>query len=346
MSWKLHPVRAASMLTSTWMTKVAVRAAVAAAVAVVAIFATSPATAIAADAVKTVLVTAIVDHPALDAIRDGTRDELKAAGFEAGKNLRWEFQSAQGSAGTAGQIARKYIGENPDVIVAIATPSAQSLVAATKSIPIVYSGVADPIAAQLVKDWKPSGTNVTGLSHMLDLNRQIEIMKQVVPAVKKVGIVYNPGEVNSAVVVRQLKGLLEKQGIALIDVAAPRSVDVGPAAKSLIGKVDLIYSTTDNNVVSTYESLVKVCDDAKIPLVASDTDSVKRGAIAAYGVNFYALGRATGKIVARILRGEKPGDIPSSVSKDLALFINPAAAQKQGVTLTPAFLKQADQVIH
>ena len=346
MSWKLHPVRAASMLTSTWMTKVAVRAAVAAAVAVVAIFATSPATAIAADAVKTVLVTAIVDHPALDAIRDGTRDELKAAGFEAGKNLRWEFQSAQGSAGTAGQIARKYIGENPDVIVAIATPSAQSLVAATKSIPIVYSGVADPIAAQLVKDWKPSGTNVTGLSHMLDLNRQIEIMKQVVPAVKKVGIVYNPGEVNSAVVVRQLKGLLEKQGIALIDVAAPRSVDVGPAAKSLIGKVDLIYSTTDNNVVSTYESLVKGCDDAKIPLVASDTDSVKRGAIAAYGVNFYALGRATGKIVARILRGEKPGDIPSSVSKDLALFINPAAAQKQGVTLTPAFLKQADQVIH
>jgi putative ABC transport system substrate-binding protein len=206
--------------------------------------------------------------------------------------------------------------------------------------------VADPIAAQLVKGWQPSGTNVTGLSHMLDLNRQIEIMKQVVPAVKKVGIVYNPGEINSAVVVRQLKGLLEKQGIALIDVAAPRTIDVGPAAKSLIGKVDLIYSTTDNNVVSTYESLVKVCNDARIPLVASDTDSVKRGAIAAYGVNFYALGRATGKIVARILQGEKPGNIPSSVSKDLALFINPAAAQKQGVALAPAFLKQADQVVH
>jgi putative ABC transport system substrate-binding protein len=295
---------------------------------------------------KTVLVTAIVDHPALDAIRDGARDELKVEGFETGKNLRWEFQSAQGNAGTAGQITRKYVGENPDVIIAIATPSAQSLVAATKSIPIVYSGVADPIAAQLVKDWKPSGTNVTGLSHMLDLNKQIDIMKQVVPGMKKVGIVYNPGEINSAVVVKQLKSLLEKQGVTLIDVAAPRTVDVGPAAKSLIGKVDLIYSTTDNNVVSTYESLVKVCNDAKIPLVASDTDSVKRGAIAAYGVNFYALGRATGKIVARILQGEKPGNIPSSVSKDLALFINPAAAQKQGVTLAPAFLKQADQVIH
>lgn len=315
--------------------------------AVVAVaFMAGPALAAPAEkSVKTVLVTAIVDHPALDTIREGTRDELKAEGFEAGKNLRWEFQSAQGSAGTAGQIARKYVGENPDVIVAIATPSAQSLVAATKSIPIVYSGVADPIAAQLVRDWKPSGTNVTGLSHMLDLNRQIDIMKQVVPAMKKVGIVYNPGEINSAVVVRQLKSLLAKQGIALIDVAAPRTIDVGPAAKSLIGKVDLIYSTTDNNVVSTYESLVKVCNDAKIPLVASDTDSVKRGAIAAYGVNFYALGRATGKVVALILRGEKPGNIPSATSKDLALFINPAAAQKQGVTLAPAFLKQADQIV-
>jgi putative ABC transport system substrate-binding protein len=295
---------------------------------------------------KSVLVTAIVDHPALDAIRDGTRDELKAAGYEAGKNLKWEFQSAQGNAGTAGQIARKFVGENPDVIVAIATPSAQSLVATTKTIPIVYSGVADPIAAQLVKDWKPSGTNVTGLSHMLDLNKQIDVMKEVVPNLKKVGIVYNPGEVNSAVVVKQLKGLLEKQGIALIDVAAPRTVDVGPAAKSLIGKVDMIYTTTDNNVVSTYESLVKVCNDAKIPLVASDTDSVKRGAIAAYGVNFYDLGRATGKIVLRILQGEKPGDIPSSVSKDLALFINPAAAQKQGVTLSQSFLKQANKIVN
>jgi putative ABC transport system substrate-binding protein len=295
---------------------------------------------------KSVMVTAIVDHPALDAVREGARDELKAAGYEAGKNLKWEYQSAQGNAGTAGQITRKFIGENPDVIVAIATPSAQSLVAATKTIPIVYSAVADPIAAQLVKDWKPSGTNVTGLSHMLDLNKQIDIMKKVVPNVKRVGIVYNPGEVNSAVVVKQLKALLEQRGIALLDVAAPRTVDVAPAAKSLIGKVDMIYSTTDNNVVSTYESLVKVCNDAKIPLVASDTDSVKRGAIAAYGVNFYDLGRETGKVVVRILHGEKPGDIASSVSKNLELFVNPAAAQKQGITLSADFLKQANKIVN
>jgi len=293
--------------------------------------------ALAAD--KTVLVTSIVEHPALDAVRDGTRDELKAEGFEAGKGFKWEFQSAQGNAGTAGQIAKKFVGDNPDVIVAIGTPSAQPMVAASKTIPIVYSAIADPIAAQLVKDWHASGTNVTGMSHMLDP------VKQVVPNVKRVGIVYNPGEANSVSALNSVKAVLEKQGITLVEAAAPRTVDVAPAAKSLVGKVDAIYATTDNNVVSTFETLAKVCNDAKIPLIASDTGSVKRGAVAALGVNFYDLGRQTGKIVARILKGEKPGDIPSSTSKNLELFINTSAAQKQGVTLSPAFIKSATKVI-
>ena len=298
--------------------------------------------ALAAD--KTVLVTAIVEHPALDAVRDGTKDELKAEGFEAGKNLKWEYQSAQGNAGTAGQIAKKFVGDNPDVIVAIATPSAQPMVAATKSIPIVYSAIADPIAAQLVKDWTPSGTNVTGLSHMLDPVKQVEIIKKVVPNVKRVGIVYNPGEANSVSALKSIKAVLEKQGITLVEAAAPRTVDVSPAAKSLVGKIDVMYSTTDNNVVSTYEALAKVCNDAKIPLIASDTDSVKRGAIAALGVNFYDLGRQTGKVVARILRGEKPGDIASATSKNLELHINTVAAQKQGVNLSADFVKSATKV--
>lgn len=300
--------------------------------------------AMAAD--KSVAVTAIVEHPALDAIRDGVKDELKAEGFEAGKNLKWEYQSAQGNTGTAAQIARKFVGDKPDVIVAIATPSAQALVASTKTIPVVYSGVTDPVAAQLVKDWNASGGNVTGVSDLLELEKQVDLIKRIIPGVKRVGMVYNPGEANSAVVVKSLKELLSKSGITLVEAAAPRTVDVGAAAKSLIGKVDAIYSTTDNNVVSTYEALVKVCNDAKIPLIASDTDSVKRGAIAALGVNFYDLGRQTGKVVARILRGEKPGDIASSTSKNLELFVNTAAAQKQGVTLSPEFVKSATKVFN
>ncbi|HGL4256439.1 ABC transporter substrate-binding protein [Burkholderia dolosa] len=293
---------------------------------------------------QTVKVLSIVDHPALDAIRDGVRAELKAQGYGDDK-LKWEYQSAQGNTGTAAQIARKFVGDRPDVIVAIATPAAQAVVAATKSVPVVYSGVTDPVAAQLVKGWGPSGTNVTGVSDKLPLDRQVALIKRVVPNAKTVGMVYNPGEANSVVVVKELKELLAKQGMTLKEAAAPRTVDIGPAAKSLIGKVDVIYTNTDNNVVSAYEALVKVANEAKIPLVAGDTDSVKRGGIAALGINYGDLGRQTGKIVARILKGEKPGAIASETSSNLELFVNTGAAAKQGVTLAPDLVKEAKTVI-
>ncbi|WP_353233804.1 ABC transporter substrate-binding protein [Diaphorobacter ruginosibacter] len=294
---------------------------------------------------KSVAVTAIVEHPALDAIRDGVKESLKAAGYEEGKNLKWQYQSAQGNTGTAAQIARKFVGDKPDAIVAIATPSAQAVVAATKDVPVVFSAVTDPVAAKLVKNWEPSKTNVTGVSDLLALDPQIELIKKVVPGAKKVGMVYNPGEANSAVVVKQLKELLPKHGMTLVEASAPRSVDVGTAARSLVGKVDVIYTNTDNNVVSAYESLVKVGQDAKLPLIASDTDSVKRGAIAALGVNYKDLGLQTGQIVIRILKGEKAGDIKPEVSNKTELYVNPGAAEKQGVKLSDELIKSAAQVV-
>jgi putative ABC transport system substrate-binding protein len=295
---------------------------------------------------KFVAVTAIVDHPALDAVREGALDELKAAGFEPGKNLKWEYQSAQGNAGTAGQIGRKFVGSNPDVIIAIATPSAQPIVAATKSIPVVFSAIADPIAAQLVKDWKPSKTNVTGLSNMLDPVKQADFVKSIVPNAKRIGIVYNPGEANSVSALENLKAVLEPRGVAVVSVAAPRTVDVGPAAKSLLGRVDALYSTTDNNVMATYEALVKVANDAKLPLISSDPSGVSRGASAGLGIDFYQLGRETGQSVVRILNGEKAGDIAPSPGRKLLMYVNTTAAQKQGVTLPADVTKNADKVFN
>lgn len=292
-----------------------------------------------------VAVTAIVEHPALDAVRDGIREQLKEEGFVEGKDITWQFQSAQGNPGTAAQIARKYIGDKPAVIVAIATPSAQAVIAATKTIPVVYAAVTDPIDAQLVPSWEASKTNVTGISDGLELTRQIELIKKVVPNAKRVGIVYNPGEANSVVVNTEFKKLLPEHGMELVEAAAPRTVDVSSATRSLGGKVDLIYTSLDNNVVSAYESMVRVADDLKIPLIASDTDSVGRGAIAALGVNYTDLGKQTGKVVARILRGEKAGDIPSSRSENVRLFLSKKSAAAQGVTLPEALLKEADEVL-
>ena len=299
----------------------------------------------AQSAQKSVAVATIVEHPALDAVRDGIQAALKQAGYEAGKNLRWQFQSAQGNTGTAAQIVRKFVGDQPDVIITIATPTSQAAVAATKSVPVLFSAVTDPVAAKLVPNWEASKTNVSGVSDLLALDKQMDLVRQVVPGAKRVGMVYNPGEANSVVVVKQLQTLLPKLGMTLVEAAAPRSVDVGSAARSLIGKVDVIYTNTDNNVVSAYESLVKVGNESKIPLIASDTDSVKRGAIAALGINYKDLGEQTGRMAVRILKGEKPGDIKPELSTKLELYVNPGAAQKQGVTLSEALLKSAAQVV-
>ena len=298
-----------------------------------------------AQAVKSVGITAIVDHLVLNSVRKGVEDELKASGWEQGKNLKITYQNAQGNAATAGQIARKFMGDKTDVIVAISTPSAQAAVAATKSTPIVFAAVTDPVAAKLVKSWDASGTNVTGMSDRLPLAPQIDLLLQVKPGAKRVGFVYNPGEINSVTVLKELKTELAKRGMTLVEAAAPRTVDIPSAAKSLTGKVDVIYSTTDNNVVSAYESMVRVAQEAKLPLVAADTGSVKRGAIAALSADYYDMGRQTGKMVDKILKGAKPGSMAPEVSNKLALAVNPEAAKKQGAPLSDALLKRAAEVV-
>ena len=298
----------------------------------------------AAAETKSVAATAIVEHPALDSVRDGVRAALEEAGY-TGDKLKWQYQTAQGNTATAGQIARKFVGDRPDVIVAIATPSAQAVVASTKSVPVVFAAVTDPVAAQLVRNWEPSGSNVTGVSDELELDRQMELVKRVLPDATRVGMVYNPGEANSVVVVERLRELLPEMGMTLVEAAAPRTVDVGSAARSLVGKVDVIYTNTDNNVVSAYESLVKVGMDTKTPLIASDTDSVKRGAIAALGIDYYQHGIQAGELVVRLLKGEEPGSIAPQKTAELSLFINRSAAAAQGVTLSQELIDSAAEVI-
>ncbi len=294
--------------------------------------------------IPSVAITAIVEHPALDAARKGVIDALSAEGFSEDK-IKIQFQSAQGNPATAGQIARKFIGDQPNAIVAIATPSAQAVIAATKTIPVVFSAVTDPVAAKLVSSWQPSGTNVTGVSDILPLEPQIDLMLKIKPEAKRVGMVFSPGEVNSTTIVKEMRAALEKRGMSLVDAAAARSVDVATAAKSLVGKVDIIYTSTDNNVVSALESLIAVANQAKIPVVAAEADIVKRGAIASLGMNYYDMGRQTGNIVARILKGEKPGNIAPQRGDQLSLTLNLQAAKAQGVTLSEALLKEAQNTL-
>ncbi|HMN85791.1 MAG TPA: ABC transporter substrate-binding protein [Bauldia sp.] len=293
----------------------------------------------------TVAVTAIVEHPALDAARDGIKDALAAEGFKDGDTIKFVYQSAQGQPATAAQIARQFVGDGVTVIVPISTPSAQAAVAATKDIPIVFTAVTDPLAAQLVPSLAKPGGNVTGISDMSPIADHIALIKEITPNVKKLGVLFNPGEANSVSLVNRLKEVAGPAGIEIVEAAATKSADVQAAARGLVGNVDAMYVPTDNTVVSALEAAIAVAEENKIPFYAGDTDSVKRGALASIGFNYYDVGVETGKVVARVLKGEKPGDIDVSFASGSDLFVNTAAAAKMGVTIPQGVIDRANTVI-
>jgi putative ABC transport system substrate-binding protein len=291
-----------------------------------------------------IATTAIVEHPALDAVRDGIKERIMESGY-SGDNLKFTYESAQGKPDIAGQIARKMVGDNPDIIVAIATPSAQAAVSSTKTIPVVFSAVTDPLAAKLIPTLEKPGGNVTGLSDMANLKEHLALIKEFVPNLKVVGIPYNPGEANSVSMLASAKEEAAKMGIKIVESAAPKSSDVMVAAKQLVGKVDAIYCPIDNTIISAVESVVKVGIDAQVPVFAGDTSTVSRGAIAAVGYDYFDLGRQTGDIVVRILKGEKPGNIDVKMAKGTNLHVNTKMAQRMGIEIPKTVLERASKII-
>lgn len=293
----------------------------------------------------TVAVTAIVEHPALDAVRDGVKEALAAAGYKEGENLKFLYESAQGNPATAAQIARQFAGEGPNVIVPISTPSAQAVVSSTRDIPVVFTAVSDPLGAQLVKDMDKPGGNVTGLSDLSPVAEHVALIKEILPNVKSIGYLYNSGEANSVSLLAVLKTQAEKAGLTVVESAATKSAEVQGAARALVGRADVIYIPTDNTIISALEGAVAVAEEAKLPLFTADTDSVSRGAVAALGFNYHDVGKQTGAVVVRVLKGENPGDIAVKVAAGTDLVINKAAASKMGVTFPESVLGRATRVI-
>jgi putative ABC transport system substrate-binding protein len=294
---------------------------------------------------KTVAITQIVEHPALDAVYQGIKDQLAEQGYKEGENLTVLHESAQGNAAIASQIARKFVGENPDVIVAIATPSAQTVAAAAKNIPVVFSAVTDPVGAKLVQSLEAPGGNITGVSDMLPIEKHIDLLQRVMPEAKRIGTVYNPGEANAVSLVNLLDERLAARGLTLVKAAATKTSEVLGAARSLVGDVDAIYLTTDNTVISAAEAVISVGERAKIPVFAADTATVERGAVAALGFNYYEHGRQTGQMVYRILQGAGTADMPVETMDTLDLFVNPDAAERMGITLSDDLIRDAKEVI-
>jgi putative tryptophan/tyrosine transport system substrate-binding protein len=294
---------------------------------------------------RTVAVTAIDRHPALDATYRGIEDALAEAGYSNGDTFTLTYVNAEGSAARAGEIARRLVEMAPDVIVPISTPSAQAVVAAGGSVPVVFAAVTDPLAAKLVGDLLHPGGTVTGVSDGSPIGAHLDLIKEITPEVRRLGVVFNPLEVNALVLLERLEAEAPARGIEIVAAEAPRAGEVEAAARGLIGRADAIYIPTDNTVVAAAENVVALGSANGVPVYAGDTNMVHLGALAALGFNYYDLGRQTGKIVVRVLEGERAGDVSVQGVEITELYLNLAAAKAMGVSLPEAALARAKRII-
>jgi putative ABC transport system substrate-binding protein len=289
-----------------------------------------------------------VDTPQLVEVKDGVIKGLTDRGYTDGKNVKIDFKSAQGNFGTAQQIARQFVGDNPTVIVAITTPAAQAVVAATKDIPIVFTTVTDPLRAKIIPQFQHPGGNVTGISDLVPTESQIDVVLEIVPKLKTLGLLYDPSLDNARSTVDSVKAFAKTKGFETVESTAMGLNNVPAAAQALVGKCDAIFVPNDTTIYAAFESVVKVAQDTKTPLFSAERRSVQRGAIATVGFDFGDMGKLTAGYVVRIFKGEKPGDIDAMYMKDapnsLGLYVNKASAEKMGITLAPALLSRAAQV--
>lgn len=291
-------------------------------------------------------VSQFVEHPALDAVLQGMQDYLKEKKVE----VTYTVHNAQANMGTATQIAQQMIGEKADLLVAIATPSAQTCVQALAKAPadlkrpFLFSAVTDPVSAGLVKDLQKPDAGITGVSDLLPIEEHIRMVLAYHGTIKKLGLLYNAGEANSKATIASIKALSGKLGFETVEATAGKTADVHQAAKSLVGKVDAVFIPTDNTIVSALESVIKVGVQNKLPIFAADVDSVKRGAVAAMGFDYYKHGQQTGAMAARILAGEKPESLPVEFQKDLQLHVNAGYSRQMGLEPPAEMLKKATQV--
>lgn len=288
-----------------------------------------------------IAISQIVEHPSLDATRQGFLDALKDAGIVEGENLKVDYNNAQGEPSNNISIAQKIASEKNDLVLAIATLSAQAVVEHVKDTPVLFAAVTDPLDAGLVSNLEAPGGNVTGASdtNPLAVQQIMDFIAEHFPNVKNVGIVINTGEPNAVVMANNAEQQLAKHGIGLIRAAVTNTSEVQQAAESLVGRVEALFITLDNTVVSGVDSIIQVANDNDIPFFSSDRDSVEAGAFMTVGFKYYDHGYQAGQMAVDILKnGKKPGDMPVTFPDKLDVIINLKAAKEQGIEVTGAML--------
>lgn len=284
-----------------------------------------------------------VSHPSLDAVVEGFKSGMEKAGY-TGEKISYDENNAEADQATNTSIAGKLAADSDiDLVLAVATPSAQAAAQSITNIPVLFSAVTDPVSAKLVASNEAPGANVTGTSDMNPVDEQLALLKELKPDAKKVGIVYSSGEANSAVQVEMAEEAAKNLGLTIEKAAISASSEVQQAAGSL--DVDAYYVPTDNAVVSALEGLLQTADKKKVPVISADGESVKRGATATYGINYEKLGEQTAAMAVKLLKGEaEPASLPVETISQVDLYLNEDAAKKAGIEFTEDMKSKAVEV--
>ena len=284
----------------------------------------------------TIGISQFAEHGSLDNCREGFLEGLKEEGIEEGKNLTVEVKNAAADQGTAKQISDGFVSDKVDLVCAIATPSAQAAYnsAMNSDIPVVYTAVTDPVAAKLAKeDGTPAG-NVTGTSDELPIKAQLEMIREMLPDAKKIGILYTTSEANSVSAIAEYKEKVGDYGFELVEKGITNTSEIALATDDLLSQVDCISNLTDNTVVSSLATILDKANAANIPVFGSEIEQVKLGCLAAEGLDYVALGKQTGKMAAKVLKGEKKAsEMPFETITEAGLYLNTKVAENLGITV-------------
>ena len=280
-------------------------------------------------------ISQFITHQSLDATREGFVDELAKQGYVEGKNIEIDLQNAQGEQRNLKTISQQ-LAESSDVVLAIATPSAQSLANTTQTTPVIFSAVTDPVSAKLVESREHPGGNVTGTSDQSSdaISTQINLIKKVLPKAKTIGILYTQSEPNSVVQKDEAKRLLEEKGFTVVEKTILDSNNVKAAAESLMAEVDMVFVPTDNIISSTMETVKQVSIKHKVPVFGGSTEMIAVGGLYNYGTNYEELGRQTARMLIRVLKGEKPENIAVELPEKLQLHTNQEMADALGIDIS------------
>ena len=280
-------------------------------------------------------ISQFITHQSLDATREGFVDELAKQGYVEGKNIEIDLQNAQGEQRNLKTISQQ-LAESSDVVLAIATPSAQSLANTTQTTPVIFSAVTDPVSAKLVESREHPGGNVTGTSDQSSdaISTQINLIKKVLPKSKTIGILYTQSEPNSVVQKDEAKRLLEEKGFTVVEKTILDSNNVKAAAESLMAEVDMVFVPTDNIISSTMETVKQVSIKHKVPVFGGSTEMIAIGGLYNYGTNYEELGRQTARMLIRVLKGEKPENIAVELPEKLELHTNKEMADALGIDIS------------